>query len=379
MKGMEPRTSRRSRTRVRPWHWLLAVALIVGNLLLLTVLAEDAQSRLFVGVDAALRQAHREEAERHSPDLLLMAESLRRTAQRQYSLERARFLWFRDFSGVRSCLGASLALADAASGRAARQKGRALETLAARMEAVGGDLERSATEMRGYPVREGTRGALARGEILFNRAFQAHRARDLVRASALLAEAERSLAAARGGFKSEIDAAVAKAPLWARWARSGIQTSRSTGGPVILVDKMRRRCHLYRRGRRVASYAADLGPNWLGDKESSGDKKTPEGIYRVTQKKAGGSTKYHKALLINYPNDEDRRQFEAAKRSGRVSRNARIGGLIEIHGDGGRGYDWTLGCVALTNRDMDRLYGQVAVGTPVIIVGRLPDDLSKVD
>lgn len=380
MKGMMlPDLGRHRRASMRARHWAVAAILIAGNLLLLTFLAEEAPSSLFVGVDAALRDARKADAERHSPDLLIIAEDLRSAARQEYAYEMARFLWFRDYAGVRSCLAASRTIAEAAAGRASRERGKALETLGERMQVVGANVERSVRQINGYPIRESTRRTLSRSEILYNRAVQAHGGGDLVRASALLAEADRALASARSGFEREIQAAVAKAPLWSRWAKSGIKTSRATGGPVILVDKSRRRCHLYRAGRRIASYAADLGPNWLGDKEASGDKKTPEGMYRVTQKKSGRSTKYHKALLINFPNEEDRKQFEAAKRSGAVSRSARIGGLIEIHGDGGRGYDWTLGCVALSNRDMDRLYAQVGVGTPVIIVGELPSDLAQAD
>ena len=148
---------------------------------------------------------------------------------------------------------------------------------------------------------------------------------------------------------------------------------------MILVDKMRHRCHLYSDGRLVRTFDADLGPHWLGTKETSGDRRTPEGIYRVSEKKAGASTKYYRALLLNYPNDEDRRRFADGKRAGRIARSERIGGLIEIHGDGGSGYDWTLGCVALRNDDIADLFERAAVGTPVIIVGKLPDDLGRKD
>jgi len=75
------------------------------------------------------------------------------------------------------------------------------------------------------------------------------------------------------------------------------------------------------------------------------------------------------ALLLDYPNAEDRRRFDEARRAGRVARNASLGGLIEIHGEGGRGRDWTKGCVALSNVEIQDLYSRVAVGTPVTIVG----------
>ena len=78
---------------------------------------------------------------------------------------------------------------------------------------------------------------------------------------------------------------------------------------------------------------------------------------------------FYKALLLDYPNAEDRAEFNRARRSGDLPPSAGIGGLIEIHGEGGRGRDWTRGCAAVTNRDMDELFARVGVGTPVTIVG----------
>jgi murein L,D-transpeptidase YafK len=93
----------------------------------------------------------------------------------------------------------------------------------------------------------------------------------------------------------------------------------------------------------------------------------------VTKKFDGGKTKYYKALLLNYPNDEDTARFNAEIANGSLPPSAKIGGLIEIHGEGGRGIDWTEGCVALTNREMDLVYRYVKVGTPVTIVGSMTE------
>ena len=157
--------------------------------------------------------------------------------------------------------------------------------------------------------------------------------------------------------------------LWRAWAEQTIAESRRTGESVLLIDKLRRRVVLYRAGRVVASYPAELGANGLVRKEHSGDRATPEGRYHIVVAKRAPQTKYNKALLINYPNDEDRMRFALGRRRGTISRGAGIGNLIEIHGDGGEGRDWTDGCVALTNEDMDRLFAHVRVGTPVTIVG----------
>ena len=90
---------------------------------------------------------------------------------------------------------------------------------------------------------------------------------------------------------------------------------------------------------------------------------------RRTIDKGNGQTRYHKAMLLNYPNDEDLVRFRRLRNNGVVSRGARPGGLIEIHGDGGKGEDWTFGCISLRDRDMDRVFSTLAVGSPVTIIG----------
>lgn len=156
---------------------------------------------------------------------------------------------------------------------------------------------------------------------------------------------------------------------WQQDADETIALSRQTGSPVVIVDKLRRRLHVYVAGERVASFPAELGANGLQRKQHAGDAATPEGRYRVDVVKVGRQTKYYKALLVNYPNDEDQQRFWLGKKRGTIPARASIGGLIEIHGNGGDGRDWTDGCVALTDQDMDRLFAWTRVGTPVTIVG----------
>ena len=109
----------------------------------------------------------------------------------------------------------------------------------------------------------------------------------------------------------------------------------------------------------------------MGPKRHEGDLSTPEGRYHVLRKRGPGQTIYYRALELDYPNADDRRRFAEARRTGTLPTDARIGGLIEIHGEGGRGADWTRGCIALTNADMDRLFAAVPAGAPVTIVGAL--------
>ncbi|HKJ43458.1 MAG TPA: L,D-transpeptidase [Sunxiuqinia sp.] len=91
----------------------------------------------------------------------------------------------------------------------------------------------------------------------------------------------------------------------------------------------------------------------------------------MTKKKEGKSTRFFHALVINYPNENDLWRLFGRRKNGTLPGSAGAGGMIELHGDGGRGVDWTDGCIALKNDDMEKLYQAVDVGTPVVIVGSL--------
>lgn len=138
---------------------------------------------------------------------------------------------------------------------------------------------------------------------------------------------------------------------------------------TIVVIKDERILKVLKNGKVLKAYDVEFGKNPLEKKIKSGDLATPEGRYKIIEKKGRKQTKYYLALLLNYPNEEDKRRFEEYKRKGLIKKDAKIGGLIEIHGDGGKGIDWTEGCVALSNEDMKELFNLVSNGTPVYVIG----------
>jgi hypothetical protein len=158
---------------------------------------------------------------------------------------------------------------------------------------------------------------------------------------------------------------------WQRWVNNTIEQSRLNDTYCIIVDKFSRECLLYYKGALKERYDIDLGKNWMGTKNHQGDFTTPEGIYKIIDKKNNGQTQYYKALLLNYPNEEDKARFAQNKKNGTIPSRKRIGDLIEIHGNGGKGADWTSGCIAMANSDIDRLYARCSNGTTVTIVGSL--------
>ncbi len=139
---------------------------------------------------------------------------------------------------------------------------------------------------------------------------------------------------------------------------------RTYNGPAvtaIVVHKAERRMFLLHGNQVLKSYDIALGGNPVGDKQVEGDGKTPEGAYLINRRNPNSS--YHLSLGISYPNDQDRAEAKALGKE--------PGGDIFIHGrDGknrGRGADWTVGCIAVTDRQMEDIYAMVRVGTPIFI------------
>ena len=158
---------------------------------------------------------------------------------------------------------------------------------------------------------------------------------------------------------------------WQTLAKQTIDWSRTHQATAIVVSKAERELSLYKSGRRVLSYPVRLGFNGMLEKQFQGDGATPEGRYHVTERRGQGQTQFYRALALDYPNGEDRRRFQLAKRSGKIAPSKGIGGQIEIHGADNERLALTLGCVMLDNQNMVVLYESVPVGTPVTIVGAL--------
>jgi hypothetical protein len=222
-----------------------------------------------------------------------------------------------------------------------------------------------------FPGDRELRGALRRAELALGAVAKDLETGAPGRAFASLEQASASLERAEARLERRTERLGDPAWLrrWQVWADATVAAT-SAGSSAVVVEKAGGVCHLVSRGAVAESFRCEIGRAGLSLKHHAGDAATPEGRYRVAERRDLGDTRYHRALLLDYPNAEDRARFVEERRQRLFAAGRSIGGLIEIHGRGGKGSNWTDGCVALADEDMDRLFAAVAPGTPVTIVGR---------
>ena len=139
-----------------------------------------------------------------------------------------------------------------------------------------------------------------------------------------------------------------------------------TAADRVVIEKAARTLSLFSGERKLKTYRIALGSNPRGAKQQEGDGRTPEGTYAIDGRRKDSA--YHLALHISYPNAEDRRRARA--------RGVSPGGAIMIHGlpNGmaaiGKAHvlrDWTEGCIAVTNEEIEEIWRVVPNGTRVVI------------
>jgi murein L,D-transpeptidase YafK len=143
------------------------------------------------------------------------------------------------------------------------------------------------------------------------------------------------------------------------------------GVTEVRIAKGLHRLELVSGSEVVKTYRVAIGPGGPGPKQMEGDKVTPVGTYRIVGRING---LYHQFLTLSYPNDEDRKRHAELKRRGLVPPGRGVGNGIGIHGTGHADWsgihkeiDWTLGCIALDDAEIDEVAASVKDGTRVVI------------
>ena len=165
-----------------------------------------------------------------------------------------------------------------------------------------------------------------------------------------------------------------------KYWEEGLSPCDSKPDTYLVIRKSARAVAWCESGRLMRVFEAGLGFSPNGDKEREGDGETPLGTFYIPRRIP--ASQFYRAFLISYPDQGDadkalergtisawqhRSILQAQKECREPPQNTSLGGLIEVHGSGGKS-DWTLGCVAIDNSEIDRLWQTLDVGDSVIIV-----------
>jgi|LSQX01.3.fsa_nt_gb hypothetical protein len=321
----------------------------------------------------SLSCASAKQADHYTPGLYKQALASCDSAMAVWKKENKKFICLRNYDLVKDYAILSAKLSDSANKKTSLLKTEMKDSQILAIDSLNKLVKNINEHYGAFPYPPPIRERISRGKMLLRDAETAFDAGNFIGADSCITESENLLMSSREFADINLREYFQSFPRWKRWIDITLSESVKTGSYSIIVDKFARKLILYHGGKKIKEYSAELGKYWIGNKRISGDMATPEGMYKIVRKLEGTATKYHKALLIDYPNNEDIERFKKDIRNGTLPPSADIGGSIEIHGGGGRGADWTEGCIALTDNDIDAVFRHIKNGTPVTIVGSLYD------
>ena len=322
---------------------------------------------------ASLQQASQSNAKRYSKQKYLTAKAYLDSAMKHWNVQNKRFILKRDYHKVSYFAKKSAEMAKSATSKSKELSKSLVVSVKDKIDNLTSLISNMNVLFQRLPLPDEFRRKISKGKMLIHEAEVEFEKGDYLASSEKIRMAEDLIMDSYKKTLDDLEDYFNSQPYWNKLVKSAIKNTARNNSKAIIVDKFARKLYIYQNGTKKYEFEAEFGKNWMGRKRLKGDKATPEGIYLVKNKIPANKTKYFRALLLNYPNSDDIENFNKEKTTGRIPRNAQIGGLIEIHGDGGKGTDWTDGCIALTNNDMLLVYKIVEVGTPVVIVGSIAD------
>jgi murein L,D-transpeptidase YafK len=149
-------------------------------------------------------------------------------------------------------------------------------------------------------------------------------------------------------------------------------STHSKSAYVVVIDKSDYELSVFDSEGWLVTYPVVFGNKDLRDKQAEGDRRTPEGTFKIVNKRV--HEKWNRFMMIDYPTAESYAKFNQRKAQGIIPANARIGGSIGIHGVW-RNEDyavdqyqnWTQGCISMKNKDVEELFAMLPIGTTVTI------------
>ncbi|MCB0806408.1 MAG: L,D-transpeptidase [Bacteroidales bacterium] len=355
-----------------PFFSLFAVLLLFGLIYLLIVaMTPVSPVSKIESARSAISEARKVNAQKYAMNLLNDSEILYDQTLERWKDENQKFILWRNYSVIDSLALAVIEKAACARLRALSNSRNLEISCQAKIEELELVCKKYETLITTLPFKGSIRNSYTSGKLHLQEAKLDYNQGNYTASLEKTVAATQSIHKSVDELHAQLDVYFHSYPQWKTWYDETIQASVSQKSYAIIIDKMAHQCYVFKNGKLKNIFQTDLGKNWIGTKQFSGDGATPEGKYLVEKKLDLNHTKYHKALLINYPGEADIKRFKLNISSGKLPNNSRIGGLIEIHGEGGKGVDWTDGCIALNNRDMDVVFRIAHTNTTVTIIGSI--------
>ena len=348
---------------------VLSVIVIVYVVLILVM--DKPPIAEFDSCQLILSKAKKVNADVYSPEYYKASEKKYQAALTEWKIQNEKVFFLRNYSKSKELILTAIIKAQEANSSSGANKNSLKMKYLKEIELLKRKLDNYHDVFIHLPLKVNVRKNYEFGKLSLEQGLNAFGKGDIMLATKRLNEGKMKISVADMEVNALLKEYFVDFSKWQNLFAATIRLSAQNNNYAFIVDKIKHKGYLYYDGKLSKEYDVEFGRNWIGDKHYAGDKATPEGMYKVIKKKPNGDSGYHKALLINYPNEEDYATFNNRKRQGMISKNSHIGGLIEIHGDGGKGDDWTSGCIALRNSDIDELFSRVSVGTPVTIVGSM--------
>jgi len=284
----------------------------------------------------AIADAVKNEADIYTPDLLAIAQKSWQQAMDDWKFNNEKNAILRNYSKAIVLADLAIKTAHKAGEEAKKIKSELFKELTVNISALKISVNYIEQATAKLPLNHNIRKKLTPYIMKLNEVESAFNRNDLLSAKKGIEKIKTNIEVLKRQTTELLKEYFSSYSKWVKLDQDMKQWSKANNSVSLVVDKFSKRCIVYKSGKKLREFEVELGLNWLGDKLQRGDKATPEGRYLITAKKSGRNTIYYKALLINFPNEEDKKRFNQMKSNGSISRNAHIGGLIEIHGDSRR-------------------------------------------
>ncbi|MEZ5195785.1 MAG: L,D-transpeptidase [Bacteroidales bacterium] len=349
--------------------FLALIVLVITGAIVLRVKTNKPPESEVMKAGKILSEARIEKCAKYAKATFKEAEQYYDSSVVEWKNQNEKFILFRNYKNVSEFAAKSIQLSEKSIVQARKSITNTEEILEIRIGKISHKIKHFEDSFGNFPMSKKHRDEFTKCKLLYSESLFAYKNSNYSLCSMKLDSVEVVLNDVTSHYQEKLFDYFKEFPKWKRLLEQTISSSKKNRNYVIVVDKFARELLVYKNGEIYKKYTVELGMNWIGDKMQQGDKSTPEGLYKILNKKQNGATRYYKAFLLDYPNDDDKKRFLLNKKNGTIKHNAKIGNLIEIHGNGGKGIDWTDGCVALSDNDMDEVYKLCPVGTKVTIVG----------